>query len=54
MAIIARVNVQWTLSAIIPITMTLMAAANPAFFVPAARRVAIVVGAPEYVSGNHM
>ena len=53
-AIIPNASVQSRLKATVPMTITLNAAANPAFFVPAANRVVIVGGAPSYASGNHI
>ena len=54
MAITPSANVQSRFSAAAPIITTLNAAANPAFLVPAASNAVIGVGAPSYVSGNHM
>ena len=48
-----RANVQSRFRTTIPRTIILIAAANPTFFVPAARRAAIGGGAPSYVSGSH-
>ena len=48
-----RANVQSRVRTTIPRTIILIAAANPTFFVPAARRAAIGGGAPSYVSGSH-
>ena len=48
-----RASVQSRFRTTIPRTITLIAAANPTFFVPAARRAAIGGGAPSYVSGSH-
>ena len=45
-AIIPRARTQSRLSATVPMIITLIAAANPAFFVPAANSALIVGGAP--------
>src|SRR5713101_7384537 len=53
-ATIAKVEYQSTWNRLIPMRKTRKAAAKDAIFAPAARRAAIVVGAPSKASGIHM